>query len=74
MSPPSYYLVNRTRKEFCYFENEESIIKILRDAFLEYDTWRYNDDVIIESEDAGYTFLVEHLTTGLGYVDLDDQY
>ena len=73
MSPPSYYLVNRTRKEFCYFENEEPIFKVLRESFLKYD-WRYTDAIHIESELSDYTRFVEHLSNGLGYIDVGEEY
>lgn len=72
MSPSSYYLVNRTRKEFCYFENGEPIFKVLREALLKYD-WIYTDNIHIESE-VSDDALVEHLANGLGYIDIGEEY
>jgi len=69
MSPPSYYLVNHSRKEFHYFENKQSIFKVLQES-LAYPGWKDTDDLHVESELSGSTVLIEHLLNDLEYKDL----
>ena len=71
MSPPTYYLINHSQKEFCYFENDIPIFHIL-DAILEkYDHWSKNDDIVIDSQDACSSDLVEYLVNDAGYRDMN---
>ena len=69
MSRPSYYLVNHTRKEFHYFENKQSIFKVLQES-LAYPGWKETDDLHVESELSDSTALIEHLLNDLEYKDL----
>ena len=73
MSPPSYYFVNHTRKEFCVFDNMISIFFSLDNAIANNPGWKNTDKIIIESELAGYTHLVEFMINTQGYTDLDYQ-
>jgi len=71
MSPPCYYFVNDTRKEFCLFDNYISIFFSLDNAIANNPGWKNTDKIIIESELAGYTSLIEYLINERGYKDLD---
>ena len=70
MSLPSYYLVNHTRKEFHYFDNKQSIFKILKESLEAYPEWKETDDLHVESED-GSTDYIEYLYK-LEYKDLQE--
>ena len=74
MSPPlilvSYYLVNHTRKEFHYFENQQSIFKVLQESLAAYPEWKETDDLHVESELSDSTDLIEHFLNDLEYKDL----
>ena len=72
MSPPSYYLVNHTRKEFCFFENKLSIFVILEVALQKHTNWNNIDNVSIESENSGSCILLEYLTNDMEYTNLDN--
>ena len=74
MSPPSYYFINHTRKEFAYFDTETlTIFKILEIALKNYVGWTSTDDIRIDSELSDSCELVMHLINNLGYTDLDFQ-
>jgi len=73
MSPPCYYFVNHTRKEFCLFDNYISIFFSLDNAITNNPGWKNTDKIIIESELAGATNLLEFMINTEGYTDLDYQ-
>ena len=73
MSPICYYFVNNTRKEFCLFNNEISILLSLSNAIESNAGWKNTDKICVDSEDAGYTNLIEYLINEMGYTDLDYQ-
>ena len=70
MSPPSYFLINYTRKEFCFFDQELSIFHILDQALVTNKHWKPTDDVRIQSDSS--VALLEHLTNTLEYTNLDN--
>ena len=71
MSPPTYYLINHTRKEFCFFENDISIFLVLDATLTKYIHWKTTDDICIDSEDACSCALMEDLVNDGGYLNLD---
>jgi hypothetical protein len=71
MSPPSYYLVNHTRKEFCLFENELPIFLALEIVLDKHKNWRNLDNVLIESDNSGSCIVLEYLTNEMEYKNLD---
>lgn len=71
MSPPSYYFVNHTRKEFCTFDNDISIFLSITNAIEQNNGWKNTDNITIESELSGETALVEFMMNTQGYKDLD---
>ena len=71
MSPPAYYLINHTRKEFCFFENDISIFVVLDAALKKYTNWEKTDDICIDSDDACSCDLLEELVNDAGYFNLD---
>jgi hypothetical protein len=71
MSPPCYYFVNHTRKEFCLFDNEISISFSMSNAIANNPGWKNTDTICIDSELAGETSLIEFLMNDKGYTDLD---
>lgn len=75
-SPPSYYLINHTRKQFAYFDAYTiSIFKVLEIALKNYIDWQSSDDVRIDSEVFDSYELIMHLIIDLKYRDLDvDEY
>ena len=71
MSPRSYYLINHTHKEFCYVEHDMPIFHVLDEIMLKFDHWTKSDDIVIDSQDACSSDLVEYLVNDLGYIDMD---
>jgi len=70
--PPSYYLINHTRKEFAYFDAYTlSIFKVLEIALKNYVGWQSSDDVRIDSEAFDSCESIMHLIINLKYRDLD---
>jgi hypothetical protein len=57
---PTYYLVNHTTKEFCFFENDASIFDVLEEA-IKKCKWKKTDHVAIDSEDASHYYLLDYL-------------
>ena len=74
MSPPSYYLVNHTRKEFCFFDNELPIFLVLESALQKHTNWKNTDNVRIKSENSGSCIVLEYLTNDMEYKNLDYDY
>ena len=71
MSPRSYYLINHTHKEFCYVEHDMPIFHVLDEIMMKFDHWTKSDDIVIDSQDACSSELVEYLVNDLGYMDID---
>ena len=71
MSPPTYYLINHSQKEFCFFENDMPIFHVLDEIMKRFDHWTKTDDIVVDSQDACSSDLVEHLINELGYSDMD---
>ena len=71
MSPPTYYLINKTQKEFCSFDNRISIFKVMKNTLKLYTNWTKTDNICIDSEDAGSTVLLEYLINSKEYTCLD---
>ena len=71
MSPPSYYFINNTCREFCYFDNNNPIFQELTHIVKWNRRWTLEDDIRVESELAGSTFLIEHLVNDLQFTNLD---
>jgi hypothetical protein len=46
----TYYIINHTRKEICFFDEENSIIHILEDAINSHISWEDTDDIRIQCE------------------------
>lgn len=71
MSPPTYYFVNYTCKEFCWFNNKSPIFQELTHIVKWNHRWTLEDNIHVESELSGSTFLIEHLVNDLQFVNLD---
>ena len=71
MSPPCYYFVNHTRKEFCLFDNKISVFFSLNNAIENNPGWKNTDNITIESELAGESSLIEFLMNDKGFKDMD---
>lgn len=54
MIEPTYFLVNHSRKVFCFFGNKASLLEILNFAEKNIEDWNVTDDICIESECARY--------------------
>ena len=74
MSPPTYYLINHTRKEFCFFDHDISIFTVLDDTLNTHIHWKNTDNILISSELAGSCALLEHLTNVAEYTGLGIDY
>ena len=70
MSEPTYYFINNTRREFCYFDNDYSIFQELTNAVNFNTGWTLQDDIRIHSEPSNSTVLVE-LMIDLQFKNLD---
>ena len=71
MSPPSYYFINHTRKEFCSFDNNKPIFQELTEALHWNIGWTFQDFIHIDKELSNSTVLIEYLMTEKGYKYLD---
>lgn len=71
MPLPFYYLVNHTRKEFCFFDNNKSIFLVLETMLNQNNHWNRNDDDIrIGSEGSCSTSLLGFLVNSMGYNEI----
>ena len=70
MSPPTYYFVNSTRKEFCTFDDKLPILEVLTNTVHKYE-WTLQDDIKVESEMSDFTYLIDYLINDKNYVWLD---
>jgi hypothetical protein len=50
MSQTKYYLINYTRKEFCFFNNKYTIFVIIETALRKNVHWKIEDEICIKSE------------------------
>jgi hypothetical protein len=67
MSPTTYYFINKTRKEFCGFDDTLPVLQALLMAITKHD-WTLQDDIKVEAEYSDCTFLVEYLTRDKGFM------
>jgi len=70
MSDTYYFFVNHTKKEYCMFDNNESIIASIEIAVYKNADWDTSDDIRVESQLADKTTLFDYLT-GEGYKNCD---
>ena len=68
---PGYFFINHTRKEYCQFDNSDSIIAAVELAIYKNETWVSSDDIRVEYQDSGSTDVWE-LMGDNGYKDLDE--
>ena len=73
MSPPTYYFVNSTRKEFCSFDDRLPVLQALTQIVHKH-AWVMEDDIKVETELSDSTFLIEYLTNEKEYKDLDQDF
>ena len=71
MSPPSYYFVNHTCKEFCYFDENVQIFQELINVVNVNEGWTIYDEIKVDVELYGDTHLIEYLTNELNYKNLN---
>ena len=62
---PSYYFINHTRGEFCYFDENNRIIEELIIVINKNEGWTIDDDIKVDSE------ISEYLTNSLNYKNLN---
>ena len=62
MSPPEYFFINHTRKEFCSFDNSESIIHCIELAIYKNVGWEMTHDIRVESQLASDTDVFDYLS------------
>ena len=72
MGPIHYYLVNHTRKEFCYFNARVPVYEELKRVMDAWPKWVSTDTIMIKGEEESKApDIWENLTLNLGYKDLD---
>jgi hypothetical protein len=72
MSRIQYYLVNHTRKEFCYFNARAPVYEELKRITEAWPKWKTTDTIMIKGEDESKApDMWENLTMNLRYRDLD---
>ena len=69
-SPPDYFFINHTRKEFCSFDNNESIIHSIELAVYKNVGWEITDDIRVESQLDSDTDIIDFLS-GEDYKNCD---
>jgi hypothetical protein len=62
MSALDYFFINHTRKEFCCFDNNESIIQSIELAIYKNIGWEMTDDIRVESQLASDTDVLDYLS------------
>jgi hypothetical protein len=72
MSPPIFYFINHTTKQFCIFDNTISIMRSIEIAIQKNLNWSFTDEIQINSQLSNYTHLIEYLINDLEYRDLND--
>ena len=72
MAKIHYYLVNESKKEFCYFNARISIHEELKRIMDTWASWTPTDTIKLHGDDESKgPDLWEHLTVNLEYRDLD---
>jgi len=72
MGKIQYYLVNDTRKEFCWFNAKRPLFGELDELFAKYRQWSRTDTIRIEGEEESKgPDLWEDLTVTRRYLDLN---
>ena len=71
MSLPSYYFVNHSCEEFCWFDNRCPIFQELTHIIKWNHRWTLEDNICVESELSDSTVLIEYLINDLQYKNLD---
>ena len=66
-----YYLVNNTRKEFCWFNAKRPMFEEIESIFAKYTKWSKTDSIFIKGDEASKPDLWEKLTENMGYTDLN---
>ena len=62
MAPSDYFFINHTRKEFCSFDNNESIIHSIELAIYKNVGWQMTDDIRVESQLDSDTDIIDFLS------------
>lgn len=72
MSPSPHYLVNHSKREFCYFDNvDKSIFSELERTYADYG-WTNHDDIRVDSEPkSDESWIWEHLVNDMEYKNVD---
>ena len=63
MSAADYFFINHTRKEFCSFDNTESIIHSIELAIYKNIGWEITHDIRVESQIASDTDVLDYLSS-----------
>jgi hypothetical protein len=71
MPTPTYYLVNRTRKEFYSFDNDVPIFKVLENVLQINSNWKNTDNIRVETDDSQFCSLLEYLLNDLKFTNCD---
>ena len=67
-----YYLVNHSRKEFCYFNARIPLYEELKRIMETWSAWKTTDTIMIKGQDESHgSDMWDHLTINLMYRDLD---
>ena len=67
----AYFFINHTRKEYCLFDNNESIVSSVELTIYKNLTWESTDDIRVEFQDSDSTTVWEQMGEE-GYKDLDE--
>ena len=70
MSDSDYFFINHSKKQYCMFDNNESIIASIEIAIYKNAGWETTDDIRVESQLTDKTTLFDYLT-GEGYKNCD---
>jgi len=70
MSEPDFFFINHTRKEYCAFDNNESIIHSIELAVYKNLKWEITDDIRVDTQSLEKNELFNYLD-GEGYKNLD---
>ena len=62
MSAYDYFFINHTKKEFCWFDSEESIIHNIELAVYKNVGWEMTDDIRVQAQLADDTALLDYLS------------
>jgi len=62
MSAYDYFFINHTRKEFCSFDSDESIIHNIELAVYKNVGWEITDDIRVQAQLADDTALLDYMS------------